>query len=618
MLNFDFSLDRKRAQNKMLIEVTNYMNRDMYTQYIAEKIESTDSLGIFEFKEELINQKETIPDKYQQYLEWDLKAMSLADKFIVFNNDDTCLVNEYEIGTEKYPDIDSFTEEQLEFYSNRIDSGYSNEVVARYCNILIQCAKSGHQYVDRAITEMQEIIEKTDNDKARKYISRILWLAIRYNKSDSIIVVIQKLKNIIRLISANDSDVRFLPWNISLYSKAVFVKNQMNDDRSEVEDIVSQCRKVVMACDTSFELSVNRTFEELISLARKLKDEELCRDIITSYIDYELSAGDVYMKEKDYCNAAASYERAVLLCNKNGLLSRVNRALMSLKNANLQIGESVEPITFSVSIQNNRQLEQEIDQFISGSPAEDFRRFVTFMIGNVLNNVNNLYPCKKDALEKAQKRMQKNWFWDFISIVKMTSDRKIAETTSAEENERYMMYEEYIHHIKLMSTLWFEPTVFRLKDEGLSAEDVTYQLIGAEWLSETNKLLIDEAIQLLWEEKYIAFMHIAIPTYESIFRRLFGFHDLATTHMDMRDGSQKEKIFGEFLRSDMVKNNVPARLIELSEVIFTDQLGLNLRNNIAHGLCEKEDFNKNTAYIIFQMLILITTFDWIANNGKTI
>ena len=94
-----------------------------------------------------------------------------------------------------------------------------------------------------------------------------------------------------------------------------------------------------------------------------------------------------------------------------------------------------------------------------------------------------------------------------------------------------------------------------------------------------------------------------------------SYEQAATTHLDMKDGSQKEKIFGEFLKSEMVKKNLPAIIVEMSEIIFTDQLGLNLRNNIAHGLCEKEDFNKNTSYIVFQMLIIITCFDWIANKG---
>ena len=77
---------------------------------------------------------------------------------------------------------------------------------------------------------------------------------------------------------------------------------------------------------------------------------------------------------------------------------------------------------------------------------------------------------------------------------------------------------------------------------------------------------------------------------------------------------KKEKVFGEFLKLAAVKNNISLNLIEMSEVIFTEQLGLNLRNNIAHGLCEKEDFDKNTAHIVLQMSILITRFDWVANK----
>ena len=77
--------------------------------------------------------------------------------------------------------------------------------------------------------------------------------------------------------------------------------------------------------------------------------------------------------------------------------------------------------------------------------------------------------------------------------------------------------------------------------EGLSNVGMSEQIVSAEWLSDANKYLILEAVKLLSEERYAAFMHVAIPLYECIFRRQFSYHDLATTHIDMNDGSQQEK-----------------------------------------------------------------------------
>ena len=313
--------------------------------------------------------------------------------------DYTRLVNQYEYGNEKYPDIDSFSEEQLEFYKELITNCYSHEIIARYCNILVQCSKDGYKFVDRAINEMQLIVIDSDLSEQRSYLSRILWLAIRYNKQEIIQYVIENLKNRIFAIIASESEIIYLPWNISQYIKAVFVKGSVGEKNDEINKIVEHCKKESKACDTSYEMTAKQIFENLIIISRKIKDEMLCCELLKAYIDYEIKIGDALMKKNEYPRAAESYEQA------------------------------------------------------------------------------------------------------------------------------------------------------------------------------------------------------------------------ATTHLDMKDGSQKEKIFGEFLKSEMVKNNLPAIIVEMSEIIFTDQLGLNLRNNIAHGLCEKEDFNKNTSYIVFQMLIIITCFDWIANKG---
>ena len=143
--------------------------------------------------------------------------------------DYTRLVNQYEYGNEKYPDIDSFSEEQLEFYKELITNCYSHEIIARYCNILVQCSKDGYKFVDRAINEMQLIVIDSDLSEQRSYLSRILWLAIRYNKQEIIQYVIENLKNRIFAIIASESEIIYLPWNISQYIKAVFVKGSVGE-----------------------------------------------------------------------------------------------------------------------------------------------------------------------------------------------------------------------------------------------------------------------------------------------------------------------------------------------------------------------------------------------------
>ena len=128
------------------------------------------------------------------------------------------------------------------------------------------------------------------------------------------------------------------------------------------------------------------------------------------------------------------------------------------------------------------------------------------------------------------------------SGLRPTAQLRIATVLLRKTDRRdapFAMYDDYVQHIKIMTAIWFEPVIENLKDEGLSQQIVSSLLLGAEWLSETNKILVEESIRMLFDKNYIAFMHIAIPTYESIFRRLFGFHDLATTHLDMKDGSQK-------------------------------------------------------------------------------
>jgi len=341
----------------------------------------------------------------------------------------------------------------------------------------------------------------------------------------------------------------------------------------------------------------------------------MCKKLKKLRIEKQIKLGDAAMVAGDYYNAAVFYEKAASYGNDYGMHSSMNDTLSKLKKANIHIGETTHTTTVKFDIPNSEAYLSEIHKFITSNPDKDFRNITGFVIANILDNNKGFFPDMKESRDKARDKAvkrQSNWIWKLVSIAKMTNDRKVSEASSEEDQIKYFQYDDYITHLKLITNIWFESVMEEAKIEGLTDNSASEQIVSAEWLSDVNKYLLIEAVKLLWEERYAAFMHVAIPLFECIFRRQFSYHDLATTHIDMNDGSQQEKIFGAFIRSEMVKEYMPQSLIDMSEVVFTDELGLNLRNNIAHGLCEKEAFDKNTAYLVFMMLLMITRFDWVA------
>lgn len=119
----------------------------------------------------------------------------------------------------------------------------------------------------------------------------------------------------------------------------------------------------------------------------------------------------------------------------------------------------------------------EIHKFITGNPDKDFRNITGFVIANILDNSKGFFPDMTESYEKGKKR-QSNWIWKFVSIAKMTNERKIAEVSKDEDQIRYFQYDDYVTHLKFITNIWFEQVMHEAMIEGLSNVGMSEQIVS--------------------------------------------------------------------------------------------------------------------------------------------
>ena len=161
-----------------------------YIDFKKGIINDLSSLNISELKECMKAIKdEADQSNWTEYLRWEVEALDLVEDFIDFENNELVDACSYSNGF-RYPDIASFTEERISFYRNLVDneaSIYSDEVLSRYYNVLIQCdKKNGYKYIDYAIATMENLFDSLEEHKARHYCARIVHLSVVYQKIDVI------------------------------------------------------------------------------------------------------------------------------------------------------------------------------------------------------------------------------------------------------------------------------------------------------------------------------------------------------------------------------------------------------------------------------------------------
>ena len=128
-------------------------------------------------------------------------------------------------------------------------------------------------------------------------------------------------------------------------------------------------------------------------------------------------------------------------------------------------------------------------------------------------------------------------------------------------------------------------------------------------MDKKQKELITSARNRFFENDYISTLHILVPQFESYFRTLFEWGGFPTTSLKA-DATQHEQTFNDFLLQQYVKDTIESDLLFMIDFVMVNQLGKNLRNNIAHGLLDIKQFNKTNCLIVIYLFFLITAIRW--------
>lgn len=120
--------------------------------------------------------------------------------------------------------------------------------------------------------------------------------------------------------------------------------------------------------------------------------------------------------------------------------------------------------------------------------------------------------------------------------------------------------------------------------------------------------LLKIALDAYWQENAVVFIHVAIPRIESALRELAGSMEAILKPSRANDGGYHLQTLDQVLRMDSVKHCYGEDVAWYLRVLLTENRGgLNLRNDVCHGMCNVSAFNMHTADLIFHALLLVAS-----------
>lgn len=187
-------------------------------------------------------------------------------------------------------------------------------------------------------------------------------------------------------------------------------------------------------------------------------------------------------------------------------------------------------------------------------------------------------------------------------------DRKVFCADSEEASFKFVADHEYMQRVRLNAELFLK-SLFRYlcRQRGMTADSLVGFLREWPLLDADNAFVIEVGVRRFFEEDYVSTLHVLVPQLEACVRRMFARAGIATT--SIKQGTiQHEQTFNELLEREEVKEDLGTDFHKYLKMVMVDPLGLNLRNDIAHGLVKPSECNERNGLVVLHLFLILTRF----------
>ena len=222
---------------------------------------------------------------------------------------------------------------------------------------------------------------------------------------------------------------------------------------------------------------------------------------------------------------------------------------------------------------------------------------------------NILLPNYNEVVKSAKEAYRGSILRHIGSTSPISETRKLGTFNSDSENDEYDIFQHY----NLMLQLTWDMRLFPIflgmvNNYRLTSTSIMNHISKWSLLKSTRKTIIARGIDRFFQNDYISSINILVPQIEYQLRYMFELIGYSTTNtLDGR--SQEEQTFSSFLKDKFVIEILGIDVVKYFEIMFVSKVGFNIRNSVAHGFYDENNFSKELNIIVVYSLILLTKFN---------
>lgn len=255
--------------------------------------------------------------------------------------------------------------------------------------------------------------------------------------------------------------------------------------------------------------------------------------------------------------------------------------------------------SFSYSIDIPQEAYDQIKAFLlQGSTDEQFQRFCLY---NIIDKEQQANELKKLANQYPLVYMMPTHIMDChgkpASIIKGIDD---------DFDGQLVLH--ICKHI-LFNSIFLRYGINLLRDsKALSIDNIMTRVKDSPIIDVNRQEIIRQALLAYEADNYITMCHLLVPQIEDAFRSLLdkSGKPVIRPQKEINNPGYTQRILDDILKDDVVAETFGENFSYYVRILLTDQRGMNIRNNLCHGLVDPAFFNGVVADRLLHLLCVLT------------
>jgi hypothetical protein len=557
------------------------------------RLDNVESMKFTEFdvRRELVRYTEDIDNCYQDELR--------AEKLAFFFREEPSNI-EYNWGTYygpygledvkgptvEVPSLNDITEQTIEYWENRAHDAQNPIIKARYSGLVWDFKRkiTGKKPDIRVCrSHINSLIAIADGDyftyehEVFTKLKRALCLAISIKDNE----LIAKAKSSLILFEGRHKSSRLSSTWGHCFDLLVFNKGANLLEEEEIEIIKNLEAHLKELTDEANTVSREDAFLAIRAATRlgkyynKKKNIEDKRRVV-------LAIGSAYKRtfasENSFMNFD-SLEQMSSLYKSFNFHQELEECLVEIRANGFKMDDQ-----FVTTVRKYTMPREQFDLIIQttteGSSSEIFEKIA-------LEFTPNLEIIKQDLWDTAQQDPVAYFFAGFAR--QDHEGRVIARIGTLDSDPEGHLIWHTGHTMSYQSVLLRKVLEQSIAQGSISKEEILFFINQSELIEDDRIIFFSYALDAFFKEDHFGFLHVIIPQIEHAIRRIL----VLKKAPDLREvrGSYYVRTMDDILQDNVVKGVLGEDIAKYFQILFTEDAGWNLRNNVCHGLCLATSFN---------------------------